>query len=624
MDEHVLRRMDEAIRPEELRALSMRIAEIERTYSYDRFADSSALCEEQLRQAGLSDVRRVAIPADGVTTHMDMTMPQAWDVQGAELEIVAPAEQPIPLIDYATMPLCLANRCAPTPPGGIVAPVITARQMHERDSVAGAFVYTEGRHPQALRFEAVAKGAAGLISDTSPARDMAPEETYWINGWCSPGWYETREHQPLTCFSIAPTKGALLAELLAQGEVRVRAVANTRLYDGSIHTVTGLWPGQEEQEIVLLAHIYEPFPSDDAVGAAALVLIARALRQMVSGAKLGTPRLGLRMLISMERYGFAQYWEQAEARQRALLGVSMDAISLDPQRMGAPIEVRASAPSLPFWGDWLLREMAEARLAGYPLAHAPGNLSDDTFISDRTIGVPTQWVWTRVGPYHHSSAWLRDEMNDWALGAKIAQLIGAYAATLAWAGRAEQADLAARSRASLAAEMDQAGKRWAAALAQGALTADEARRQLGFTVERERERARSLTRMFPTADVAPLLEQLNACASRIEAALEPPAGQGTCVRFSATQELARRLTPSRATLGMPFSQARIPLAERMSGGYEEALNWIDGQRDLLDVAERHAWERDKPLDDAWLARLIDYVRLMARYGYLTLEERGEA
>jgi hypothetical protein len=623
MDEHILRTLDDSIRADELRAISMHIAAIERTFSYDRFAESSAYCEEQLHQAGLSDVRRMSLSADGVTTHMDMTMPQAWDVRGAELEIVSSGDQPIPLIDYAAMPLCLANRCAPTPPGGIVAPVITARQLHERASAAGAFVYTEGRHPQALRFEATAKGALGLISDCSPAREVAPGETYWINGWCSPGWYEAREHQPLTCFSIAPLKGAVLADLLARGEVRVRAVARTRLYDGSIYTVTGLVPGEQEREIVLLAHIYEPFPSDDAVGAAALIEIARALTQLSSRRRMGQPRLGIRMLISMERYGFAHYWEQEEARRRALLGVSMDAISLNPDRMGAPIEVRCSALSLPFWGDWLLHDLAKTRLAKRPVAHAWGNLSDDTFISDSTIGVPTQWVWTRVGPYHHSSAWLREEMNDWTLGAEITRLIGVYAATLAWADREDEARLTALAREGLAAELGEARTSWTTALQQGTLTPEDVRRQATYTAEWERQRISSLTNMFPAVDVRPLLEQVAQFEPQVAASLPEPGAAGAQARvLSPVQEAASRIIVSRQTLGMPFSQPRIPMAERMPGNYEQALNWVDGYRDLLEVADRYGWEVGKPVDDAWLARFTDYVRLMARYGYFALEQRS--
>jgi len=404
--------------------------------------------------------------------------------------------------------------------------------------------------------------------------------------------------------------------------VRVRAVARTRLYDGSIDTVTGFLPGQQEREIVLLAHIYEPFPSDDAVGAAALIQMGRALTQIASRRRANQPRLGVRVVISMERYGFAHYWEQEEARRRALLAVSMDAISLNPERMGAPIEVRASALSLPFWGDWLLRDMARTRLAHRPVAHVWGNLSDDTFPSDRTIGVPTQWVWTRVGPYHHSSAWLRDEMNDWNVGAEIARLICAYTATLAWADREDAARFISLAREGLATELDEAAARWTAALHSGALTAEEARQQASYTVEWEQERIRSLSNMFPAVDTRPLMEQVAQFEGGPVASLlaTGPAGSRA---LSAVQEAARRLVPSRATLGMPFSQARIPMAERMSGSYEQPLNWVDGYRDLLEVADRYAWEAAKPVDDAWLSRFIDYVRLMARYGYLALEENKQ-
>jgi hypothetical protein len=273
---------------------------------------------------------------------------------------------------------------------------------------------------------------------------------------------------------------------------------------------------------------------------------------------------------------------------------------------------------MPFWGDWLLRDMANSRLAHRSVEHAWGNLSDDTFPSDSTIGVPMQWVWTRVGPYHHSSAWLRDEMNDWDVGAEIARLIGAYTATLAWADRQDAARFVSLAGARLSTELDEAAARWNSAVQAGTLTTEQARQQATYAIEWHQERVRSLSNMFPGVDTQALVDQL----ARFErGALASFAADAPARSLSAVQEQARLLVPARATLGMPFSQARVPLAERMGGNYEQPLNWIDGYRDLLEVADRYAWESGKPLDDAWLSRFIDYVRLMARYGYLTLEQR---
>lgn len=613
--------IEREFRPQDFMAHVARIAAIEKTFCYSRFAESAAYCHDQLRAAGLADAHFIELPADGQTTHMDFTMPQAWDAEAAELEIVAPGEAPIPLIDYPAMPLALANRCAPTPPEGVIAEVITAQQLRQMDSAADKLVYTEGQHASALRHEVAVKGALGMIADFSPAREVAPDETYWINGWCSPGWYQTREHRPLVCFSISPAKGAILKERLGRGPVRVRALARTRIYDGVIRTITGLIPGRQAREIVLLAHIYEPFPSDDAVGAAALIEIGRTLTALIAKGALPTPDVGIRLLIGMERYGFAHYFQGEQARARALLGISMDAISLSPEKMGAPIEVRFSPASLPFWGDLLLWRMANQLLAGRPLVAQWGNLSDDTFISDRTIGVPSQWLWTRVGPYHHSSAWFRDEMNDWPLGAKIARLIAAYVCTMAMAAPGDVERLQELTMQGIVDEALAQQRRWSEALAQGALTAQEARRQVGFYGEWQEGRIASLATMYPAADVAPLREQLAALQGQVLADLALSCA-GEEPALSALQAEARSMVPVRKGLGMPFSQARIPLAERMSASYEQALNWADGQRSLLEIAERVRWETGTAKDDAWLGQFMAYCRLMEKYGYLDIAQRA--
>lgn len=616
--ERVMGAIAQGFRPDNLRRKAEHIAAIEKTFCYSRFAESARYCCEQFQAVGLADVELIKLPADGRTAYMDFVMPQAWDAEDAGLEIVEPGAGPLPLIYYKAMPLSLANRCAPTPPEGIIAEVITAQQLQQMESAAGKLIYTGGQHPSELRHEVAAKGALGMISDSSPARDVAPDETYWINGWCSPGWYQTREHRPLVCFSISPTKGHLLREHLARGLVRVRARAQTRLYDGSIHTVTGLIPGKQPREIVLLAHIYEPFPADDAIGASALIEIGRTLTTLIAKGALPPLNLGIRLLIGMERYGFAHYFEQEEVRRRSLLGVSMDALSLSPEKMGAPIEARFSPASMPFWGDLLLWHMASRALEGRPLVAQWGNLSDDTFISDRTIGVPSQWLWTRVGPYHHSSAWFREEMNDWPLGAQIAQVIAGYVGAMASAGPDDVRQFRDLTVQGMVDEMLAQRRRWAEALGQGKLKAEDVRRQVEFFAEWQEGRLQSLGRMYPEADVAPLREEVEAAKKEALEALSLQYVPVEYVARSDVQGVARTLIPIRTTMGMPFSQARIPVAERIAGTHEQALNWADGRRNMLEIAQRVGWEAGALVGDEWLEQFMAYCRVMEKYGYIRL------
>ena len=616
MNREVFDAIDRAFQPASLERIARAIAEIERTFCYRRFADSAACCAEELRAAGLADVQLIAAPADGRTTNLDFTMPQAWDVEGASLEVIMPGGAPVPLIDYRANPLAVANRCAPTPPGGIVAEVIGAWQLRAQPRAAGQLVYTGGQPPASLRAEAAAKGALGLISDFSPARDLAPGETYWINGWGFPGWYDTREDRPLLCYSITPQKGEFLRSLLMRGPVRVQARADTRLYDGSIYTVTGLLPGQQEREVVLLAHIYEPFVCDDAMGAAAAIEIARLLAALTAEGALPALEYGVRVLISMERYGFAHYFAQAPARERAMLGIDLDCLGLSPAQTGEAIEVRASPAVTPFWGDALLWQLAQRRLSSRPLAPARGNLSDDTWISDPTVGIPSQWVWTRVGATHHSSLWFREEANDWPLASEVSRMIAGYVAALA-APSASDLDVFC---SALLQGMEEDAEAQRRAWAGMRLSASAAQRQLGYFMEWQAGRIDSLARAYPSCAVAPLRQRLAALGDALAQACAACAAPEPTPSPIAAR--ARTLVPRRRTVGVVFSQARIPLPERMGGDYERALSWADGTRDLWELAERVQWDGGGSTEDDWLEPFIRYCELLARYGYIELVERA--
>jgi hypothetical protein len=617
---------------EHLQALTRCIFDLERTGSYQRFNESAAYCAKELRSAGLECVEEISVPADGITTHMDFTMPQDWEAYGAELAIIEPAASAQPLIDYASMPLCLANRCAPTPPEGVLAEVITCEELWQRESAKGVLVYTGGKVAQqwqsddcdpalsshSLRATAAAKGALGLISDFLPAREIDPNATYWINGWGSPGWYLTKEDTPLCCFSITPAKGALLADLLRRGPVRVFARVRSRLYDGAIKTVTALIPGRQEREIVLLAHIYEPFMCDDAVGAAALIEIGRTLTTLLQRGILPPLEFGIRLLIGMERYGFAAYFEPEERRKRVLLGINMDAISIAPAITKALIEIRLSPPSMPFWGDILLKRLADEALEGYPTVTVPGNLSDDTFVSDRTIGIPSQWVWTRVGATHHSSLWLREEMNDWQLGGTIARLIATYVLRLATSKPRTAGSLAEILASAITAEGATQLKEWNEALCSNALSPRQFTRQHAQWLLWQQGRIASLGGMFPDTD--------SAGAKRALAKVEHAAAELFSEHPAETDQPgtalldARRLVLHRTSLGMPASQARVPWAERIAESYEQALNWADGVRTIADIAALTIPLATPAEEEAWLARFIRYCRPMAKYGYLKIEK----
>lgn len=630
---------------ENIKLMSSRINGFERTCCYRDFKKSADFCRRQMAAAGLAAVKQIAIPADGRSTFMDCTIPQAWDVDGASLMIVSPAlpESERILADLRDNLLCVANRCAATPPGGIQAEVVTVAQLRNEKDLAGKIVFVRDQYPAEIRREVQDKNGLGVISAYSAGPLDAPDHAYWINGWGFPGWYQTREDKPLVCFSIAPRKGAFLEELLCKGRVRVHLEVKSRAYDGSIYSVTGVLPGAEETEILLYAHAYEPFIPDDAIGMAALIEMARIFNALVRQKKLPPFRLKTRFLISQELYGFSHYFNSARNRRNVLCAVNMDSICHDYHRIGLPVRVRMSPSGLPFFGDYLFRDIADYFLKDYPKCVEHGNFDNDTFLSDRTIGIPSQWIWTHPGKYHHSSYDSFDRMTDWELGKKVVSAVSTYAAFLASAGRSEirnlQQHAAIEARREILAETkclrdDLLGRK---------IPFERACRKLSFAVQWQKKRIASFRRFSAEGNLAALDAEITAVAKGEEQRIRDqerslkrddipsvvprrqvpennPAAAEALPALTRRERLAQNIVVKRRGRGMPFCLARVPYRERLRRprNFEQIFNWLDGKRDLLEALEMFSLETGRKLAEEEISAWLRYLDLLARYGYASL------
>ena len=61
------------------------IWENDRWFTFSAFERTAAFCERQMREAGLSEVERLPLKADGHTAYGDWVIPRAWDVSEAYL-----------------------------------------------------------------------------------------------------------------------------------------------------------------------------------------------------------------------------------------------------------------------------------------------------------------------------------------------------------------------------------------------------------------------------------------------------------------------------------------------------------------------------------------------------------
>src|SRR5690242_13927885 len=101
----------------------------DRFFTFPTFQATGEYLHDTMKAAGLSDIQTVGAPADGVTQVGYWTMPMAWDVTSAKLEIVddsLPASDRV-LADYAAVPASLGMWSGSTPPEGLTAEVVEVK-----------------------------------------------------------------------------------------------------------------------------------------------------------------------------------------------------------------------------------------------------------------------------------------------------------------------------------------------------------------------------------------------------------------------------------------------------------------------------------------------------------------
>ena len=620
-DELTDKTLSRFIRMDRVKWRAESINSYERTYRACEFEKSSGFCERMLREDGFKDVERYALPMDGVTAHMDCVMPQAWDIEPGsflKVEDVDVAPEFRVLADYAQDHFSCGIWSAPTSPEGIHAELIDARNMSEGVDPRGKFVLITEDHRENYR-ECALRGAAGVLmyDGSKEAYHDFPDCRRWGNGIGLTGWYHVKGDPRVVVYHVTPRQADYLHERLKQSSLHVHAVMNARIFDGSIWTVTGRIPGQSPKEIALIAHIYEPFLSDDAIGAASCAEICAMIRRMADEGMVPKPKYTLRVVISMELFGFSEYFARPEVQERTLYAVSLDGIGTfntwheDEKKS---VNLRLTAGATPFFTDYLYRSYFQ-RNPNLLLPETRGNLSDDTFVSDPLIGIPCNWLRTSILPYHHNTGPMFAKA-DYDLARDI---IMGYGKVLSAVDSGDSQVF----RALLPELKRQAAAEYVRVL-------NDTRRQVEAR-KMEPERANNkiaywhdlIMRTLLTVDrIAPDAIGINEARQVLGEA--PHFGDTSApVLLSVSEQRASRLVVKRLSPGMPHSLAKVPFEKRRDCPLPEVtISFFDGKRTLLEALRATEYDQNlEPSTAEEIADYIDYLELLEEYGYVKLTWR---
>lgn len=407
---------------------SLALYELEKLTSHKDFLKSTDYLLQVMQEAGFSDIERYALPCDGVTTYDDCTMPLAWNRTGrSTLEMVFP-EQRL-LADSDVQPVNAVIWSPPTPAGGVTAELVSLRSAVSEDfhEFAGKIVLWDDSPSAAKKLKLIQAGALGIVAYVDAIYDTNPDDVRWMNGVGLRGWYYTKDDPQMWVFSITPRIGRELEERLAAGEkIRLKAVMNTEVSPGEIYTVTGVIPGKSSREHALVAHMYEPFVTDDATGTILSVAIGKALKELSEQGKIPALENGFRVVFSMERYGFSEFFNDPERSGKIISAFNMDSVCYPSLKMaGTMPELRHSPVSAPGADAVIVRNLLKESFPGFPFNEVQGNLSDDTFPADSTIGIPCSWLHTVPAPARHHNTGSIFNDPDWEIAGIVAATIAA-------------------------------------------------------------------------------------------------------------------------------------------------------------------------------------------------------
>jgi hypothetical protein len=598
------------VRPDEAMEIMQQVYENDRHFTFPRFQVTAELLRDRMSQLGLQNVELVETPADGVTQVGYWTMPMAWDVRSARLQIVGGEV----LADYTQTPASLGMWSGATPKNGITAEVVEVKRGAARNlDLRGKIALTE-ENPANIKWLLVKAGAVGAINTFTENPDLI-DGRQWINAWGDDGWAFTKRSTPLICFSISPRQTAMLKKRLAQGPVRVKATVDATHYSGSYPYVTGIVPGTGDEEVLTLGHTSEQGAHDNATGVAATLEALASINRLIVAGRLQKPKRSIRVLSMGEMYGSMHYVAKNPERiRRTVAAMCVDTPAASYDLSGTEYTFYMNPHVAKDFTDAFILKVAASYL---PRVRRPWHEKEfttgtDTYLAEPMVGVPTVWGYSGSGvETHHNSEDTPDRVDSRSLR-DIAIIDAAFLYYIANAGEAEAKWLAQLSESRGYAQILKAADR-----------ADKPRAQIDYALDRELQSVLSVKRLVPP-------DRRQGVSDSLEPAL---------ARLRAFAELQRqRSIPSKERLDPePVEWTKLIVKRKRFGtlplddlpheqweGYPSgawaavptiALYWCDGKRNLAEVAQLTRAELGPTNFD-----FAGYFRFLKKHGYVDLIE----
>ncbi|PYV89799.1 MAG: hypothetical protein DMG05_12710 [Acidobacteria bacterium] len=651
--EALIRQVRSEVKPDQAMQYMRHVYATDRWFTFPKFQETAEYLARTMKELGLEQVQVLDAPADGVSQFGYWTMPLAWDVKQARLEVVGrgvPAEFRV-LADYERVPTSLGMWSGATPPGGVTADLVelkdTSPAAVERLDLKEKMVLIH-ENPTNIKWLLAKKGALGAINTftENPALENGRQ---WINAWGDNGWAFIRNSSKLLCFSISPRQTAFLKRLMERrGAVRVKAMVDSRYYSGIYPYVTGVIAGTSpEEEVLTLGHTSEQGAHDNATGVAAMVESLATLNRLISAGKLPRPQRGIRILAMGELYGSMHYLATDPDRARhTVAALCLDTPAGFYHLAGTEYTFYLNPHVSKSYVDAFTLRVARAYFSELspprPWHWREYDSGTDNYLGDPTIGIATTWPYSGTGVHTHHNSEDTPETVDPRSLRDLTVLDAVYLYYLASAGESEALWLA---EVALSRGYEQVAHSYSRILDR-ILTGgdheplDQLLRQgldhIAYSVDREKQAVLSVLRLIPESghektklSLSPLLQSLESFsqtqAERLRVAVNRRASQlgiatpvePAVAAANAQLAAASGIVVKRKRIGtlplddLPVDQREGYPAAGFSGTPVTALYWCDGHRTLAEVIRLTRLELGPSDFD-----FVGYFHFLERHGYV--------
>ncbi|MBR6373180.1 MAG: M28 family peptidase [Victivallales bacterium] len=581
--------------------------------TFDGYHASADEAVKILQENGIPNIEKLTFPADGKTAYQDKLQPLGWTATKGKLTILSGRgiEPGFVAADFQAHPFHLVKGSCSTAPEGETVRVITLEQALMRKDLRGYMVMRNQLHTPGCRElpRLLDMGARGVITDFAMNSETERDGIQWNNAFTERNnWHVTKDDRPFIAYCVTPAVGEKLRKALAYGELTAKIESDARRYETTVDLVTAMVPGRRKEEFWIFAHLYEPLSNDNSAGVACAIETARQIMMR------GTPEFSLRVLFGLEHYGFAEYAAHRGDKNlssEVIGGIDYDAMYL---RNDWYIHFNVAAPGTPFYGNYLLRMLAQDinGLEGVPDIQFknsfPSMYDDDSFLSDSSTGVPTVWPFRKGQALWHNSKQTMDYLHPDAF-----RTCCAINTTFTNAVISPDAALLERLPEQISQSMQ-----------------EETKRMVGSQLEHLTRRRDILAQDLENFTRCFKPEQIQAARERLQKEYEElTKGLSDEIEWTPLRRQLETIVPRRLTVGFPFDQAKVPASERiiLPGSIlycpmAAMLANMDGMRNMAEITRMVEHETCAIITED---RLEDYVHAfqhLAKYGYIEWQNKG--